>query len=162
MKSNQKLFFILLLSVPWLSGVRAQESTNGTGGNATGSGGSVSYSVGQFFYHTYSGTNGSVAEGVQQPFEISVITAIEGTHGINVSVLAFPVPAQGFLTLSIKNFDISNASFQLFDLSGKLLRDEKITGNETRIDLSALVPSIYILKVIQNRQEIKTFRIIKN
>jgi hypothetical protein len=42
------------------------------GGEATGSGGSVSYSVGQVVYTTNTGINGSVAQGVQQPYEFQM------------------------------------------------------------------------------------------
>ena len=44
----------------------AQDAIPATGGDATGSGGSASYTVGQIGYTTNTGTNGSVAEGVQQ------------------------------------------------------------------------------------------------
>ena len=66
-----------------LSVATAQEGINVTGANASGSGGSASYTVGQMVYQTNTGTNGSVAEGVQQPYEISIVTAIEKAHGIN-------------------------------------------------------------------------------
>ncbi len=69
---NLKLSAILLLGLG-LTGLQAQTSVNATGGNASGSGGSASYSVGQVVYTTHTGTNGSVAQGVQQPFEISVV-----------------------------------------------------------------------------------------
>ncbi len=52
----------------------AQEVIPASGGNATGSGGSVSYSAGQVFYSIITGETGSVAEGVRQPYEISVVT----------------------------------------------------------------------------------------
>lgn len=64
-----KLSALLLLGLG-LTGLQAQESVNATGGNASGSGGSASYSVGQVVYTTNTGTNGTVAQGVQQPFEI--------------------------------------------------------------------------------------------
>ncbi|MCP4553263.1 MAG: T9SS C-terminal target domain-containing protein, partial [Bacteroidetes bacterium] len=57
---------ILLLGVVFAHG---QTTANTSGGEASGSGGAVSYSVGQVVCQTYSGTNGSVAEGVQQPYE---------------------------------------------------------------------------------------------
>lgn len=50
--------------------VHAQNGTVASGGNATGSGGSVSYSVGQVFYTTNSGSNGKVSQGVQQVFDL--------------------------------------------------------------------------------------------
>lgn len=54
-----------------LLSMQAQETTLTAGGEATGSGGSVSYSIGQLFYMTKTGTTGSVSEGVQQPIEIA-------------------------------------------------------------------------------------------
>jgi hypothetical protein len=145
-----------------LSTVSAQESVNATGGNASGSGGSASYSVGQVAYQTHTGTNGSVSEGVQQPFEISVVTAIEEAKGINLSFTAYPNPTTDYLTLEVKEFELSNLHFQLYDMNGKLLQSEKITGNQTSIVMSNLVPTTYFVKVIQGNKEVKTFKIIKN
>ena len=67
------------------------------------------------------GAKGSVAQGVQQPFEISVITGLEEAQGINLSVRAYPNPTTDYLTLSISEFDISNLLYQLYDMQGKLL-----------------------------------------
>jgi hypothetical protein len=122
----------------------------------------VSYSVGQIVYTTNTGTSGSVAQGVQQPFEISVVTGLEEAKGINLSVSAYPNPTTDYLTLSIGGFDISNLSYHLYDMNGKLLRNEKLTGNETQINMSNYVPSTYFVKVITGNQTIKTFKIIKN
>ena len=97
-----KLSAVLLLGLG-LTGLQAQQSINAAGGNATGSGGMVSYSVGQVAYKTHTGTSGSVSEGVQQPYEISVVTAIEKTKGINLSVTAYPNPTTDFLQLKIEN-----------------------------------------------------------
>jgi hypothetical protein len=156
-----KLSAVLLLGLG-LTGLQAQECVNATGGNASGSGGSASYSVGQVVYTTHTGTSGSVAEGVQQPYEISVVTAIEEAKGINLSVSAYPNPTTDYLTLEVKEFDLSNLSFQLYDMNGKLLLNEKITGNQTSIVMSNLVPATYFVKVIQGSKEVKTFKIIKN
>ncbi|MDY0143012.1 MAG: T9SS type A sorting domain-containing protein [Bacteroidales bacterium] len=156
-----KLSVILLLGLG-LTGLQAQESINATGRDASGSGGSASYSVGQVVYTTNTGTNGSVAQGVQQPFEISVVAGLEEAKGINLSVTAYPNPTTDYLTLSIGEFEISNLSYQLYDMNGKLLQSEKITGNQTSIVMSNLVPATYFIKVIQNNKEVKTFKIIKN
>ena len=156
-----KLSALLFLGLG-LTGLQAQESVNATGGDALGSGGSASYSVGQVVYTTNTGTNGSVAQGVQQPFEISIVTGIEEAKGINLSVSAYPNPTTDYLTLSIGEFDISNLSYQLYDMNGKLLQNEKITGNQTSIAMGNLVPANYFVKVIQGNKEVKTFKIIKN
>ena len=156
-----KLSALLFLGLG-LTGLQAQTSVNATGGNASGSGGSASYSVGQLAYTTNTGTNGSVSEGVQQPFEISVVTGIEEAKGINLSVSAYPNPTTDYLTLEVKDVELLNLHFQMYDMNGKLLQNEKITGNQTSIAMGNLVPANYFVKVIQGNKEVKTFKIIKN
>lgn len=158
-----KLSAIFLLGL-CLKGLQAQTNVNATGGNALGNGGSVSFSVGQVVYTTNTGTNGSVAQGVQQPYEISVVTAIEETNGINLSVMVYPNPTIDYLTLNIDastSFCIQSMFYQLFDMNGKLLQSKEIRGNQIFIVMSNLVPAIYFVKVNHGNKEIKSFKIIK-
>ncbi len=156
-----KLSVVFLLGLG-LIGLQAQENVNATGGNASGSGGSASYSVGQVVYTSNTETDGSVTQGVQQPYEIWVATAIEEAQAINLLVTAYPNPTTDYLTLRIDEFDISDLSYQLYDMQGKLLRNEKITSNQTRIVMSNLAPATYSVKVVQGNKEIKTFKIVKH
>jgi hypothetical protein len=144
------------------TGLQAQETIPATGGNALGSGGSMSYSVGQVVYTTNTGTNGSVAQGVQQPYEISIVIGIEEAKGIKLTISAFPNPTTDFLTLKVENYDKENLSYQLFDMQGKFLENKKITDNQTSIVISNLVPATYFVKVTEGNKEVKTFKIIKN
>ncbi len=82
----RKLIFITGITTLSLliSNAFSQESVNISGGNAIGTGGSVSYSVGQVFFNTSESTTGSVTEGIQQPYEISVVTSIKEAIGINL------------------------------------------------------------------------------
>ena len=146
-----------------LTGIHAQgihEAIPASGGNAAGSGGSVSYSVGQVVYTTNTGTNGSVAQGIQQAYEISVITAIEEAKDINLS--AYPNPTADYLTLEVNDYQRSPLRFHLYDINGKLLQNEKITSNHTTIVMSDLATATYFVKVIRNNKEVKTFKIVKN
>lgn len=156
-----KLSAVLLLGLG-LSGLQAQTSIPATGGNASSGGGSVNYSVGQVVYTTNTGTNGSVAQGAQQPYEISVVTGLEEAKGINLSVSAYPNPTINYLTLKVENYDTTIFSYQLFDMNGKLLQGKKLTDNETSIVMSNLVPATYFVKVTEGNKEVKTFKIIKN
>ncbi len=158
---NLKLFAVFLFCLGFTA-VQAQEATVASGGDASGSGGSASYSVGQVVYTTNIGTNGSVVQGVQQPYEISVVTAIEEAKGINLSILAYPNPTTNYLELKVESEKLKDLSFQLFDMNGKLLENEKIISNQTSIVMSNFAPSNYFVKVIQGNKEIKTFKIIKN
>jgi len=151
----------LLLPFFGLKALNAQESILTTGGNASSEGGSVSYSVGQVFYLTHQGDNGSVAQGVQQPYEISVVSGIEESYGITLQVSAFPNPTSDYLVLRVENYNRENLSYQLFDLSGKLLERGRVGEDLTTINMLNRTPALYLLRVLDSNKEIKTFKIIK-
>ncbi|MEI6580475.1 MAG: T9SS type A sorting domain-containing protein [Eubacteriales bacterium] len=159
-----KVSVILLLGLGpiWM---QAQTTVPATGGNASGTEGTVNYSVGQVIYNTHTGPNGSVAHGVLQPFEISVISGVEELKGINLRVSAYPNPSTDFLQLEVDastTLSIQSISYQLFDMNGKPLVNKKLEGKQTSIVMSNLVPTTYFLKVIQDNKEVKRFKIIKN
>ena len=139
-------------------GLQAQVSVNAAGGDATGDGGSVSYSLGQMAFSANAGTNGSVTEGVQQPYEISVLSVVEQAE--NISLSAYPNPSTDYLYLTTSD-EISNLSYQLFDMNGRLLQSEKIVGNQTNINMQGLVSATYFVKVNQGNKTVKSFKIIK-
>ncbi len=161
MKHKKLKLIAALLSGLALTTLQAQEVKPASGGDASGNGGSVSYSVGQVTYTTNTGTNGSVSQGVQQPYEISTVTGIEEAKGINLSCSAYPNPATDYLMLKIENYTIDKLFFQLYSTNGKLIENTKLTGSETKIDMSNLNTAVYFLKIIQNNKEVKIFKIIK-
>jgi hypothetical protein len=162
MREKRLKLSVILLFALGLTGLQAQESINSAGGNATGSGGSSSYSVGQAACQIHTATNGSVTEGVQQPYEISVVTAIKDARGINLSVSAYPNPTTDHLILEVQDFDLSNLKYQLYDVNGRLLQSKNITVNRSNIAMGNLMPGNYFLKVIHNNIEVKAFNIIKS
>ncbi|MBW6480025.1 MAG: T9SS type A sorting domain-containing protein [Bacteroidales bacterium] len=152
----------LLVLILSLSGARAQEGVNAAGGNATGGSGTKSYSIGQVIYQTHIGAGGSVAEGAQQPYEISVVTNIHGADGIKLLVLSYPNPTRDFLTLEVKEFDLSGLFYQLIDFNGKLIYGDHITDTHTSIDMSSLMPAVYFVRIIQDKKLVKIIKVIKN
>jgi hypothetical protein len=162
MNKKTKILYFLFLCGFYSALTSGQEAKLTTGGVASGSGGSASYSIGQVVYTTNQGATGSVAQGVQQPYEISVVTGIDEARGIIVMVSAYPNPASEYVKLKVENYTLEKLCFQLYDAKGNLLKTKKVESNETNIDLSKLSPSSYILKVNEGNKEIKTFKIIKN
>lgn len=141
---------------------QAQSTVTASGGNASGAGGNITYTIGQLVYTTDNGAAGSVAKGVQQPFEISVITAVDAAKDINLICTIYPNPSNNFLTLKTENYDLTNLDFKLMDVNGRVLENKRITGNETIISITNFPPAMYILKISSDGKEIKTFKIIKN
>lgn len=165
MKYKKKLLTaVILLGLGGLTSLQAQEAVTTAGGEASsGGGGTASYSIGQVIYTTNTGTNGnSVAQGVQQPYEISVVTGIAEAKGISLNVSAYPNPTTDYLTVKVESYETANLNFQLYDINGKLLQSVKATGLETQIETSQLVPANYFVKVLDHNKIIKTFKIIKN
>ena len=144
----------------WIT-LNGQETIPATGGNATGSGGSISYTIGQITYQTLAGTTGTVAQGVQQPYEISVVTAIDNTTNINIECTVYPNPTRGSLRLVVESSDYENLRFRLFNINGVLLKDYKVEARETEISLDDLSSSVYFLKVMNSNKELKVFKIVK-
>jgi hypothetical protein len=161
MKNSKTKFIALLLFIFGLTGVQAQVALPASGGNASGSGGTVSYTIGQVVYSTITGINCSVAEGIQQPYEISVVTGLHEAGGTNLICSAYPNPVAKYVTLKIENCNTENMIYKLYDNSGKLLENKKVEGNEISIDMGNLVIETYFLKVLRNNQVIKTFKVTK-
>lgn len=158
MKKNILLFMLLSM---FSAMVFAQSEITTSGGEASGSGGKVSYSVGQVAYQSYSSSIGTISEGIQQAYEIFVVTGIENTEISLVQVSAYPNPVTDYLKLSVEMESVEDLSFQLFDMQGKLLQSQKLTNSETQINMSELVSAMYFIKVISKNQSIKEFKIIK-
>ncbi len=161
-----KLSAILLFAIG-LTELKAQETIPTSGGNATGAGGSVSYTVGQVVYSTNTGAGGSVAAGVQQPYEISVVTSLDKNSKIDLICSAYPNPTTDFLRLRIEGDLQTKYTASLYTANGALLKTIEIVANETSIDMSNLVMATYFLKIVNTKnaassQEFKTFKIIKN
>jgi hypothetical protein len=139
----------------------AQQAINASGANATGSGGSVSYSVGQVLYTTNSGSNGSSAQGVQQPYEISTTLSLPEANDIRL-MSVYPNPTTNRVVLNVGNYGTTNLSLQFIDSNGRILLENKIINIETNLDIENYPVAIYFLKVMDKNSAIKIFKIIKN
>lgn len=139
----------------------AQQAVPASGGNATGSGGTASYSIGQVACINIVGSNGSINQGVQQPYEFLTV-GIDEIKNINLFATVYPNPAISTINLKIENQNLNNLSFRLYDIKGKLLLNQKINNSITAIPMENIPSAIYFLKVSNNNKEVKTFKIIKN
>lgn len=155
------IFVFVMIGTCWTV-ASAQTAAPAAGGELSGTGGSASYTIGQIDYKSQSSSEASSAEGVQQPYEISIITGAEEYPEISLKYSAYPNPTAGNLMLRIDDSDFSTMQYQLIDLNGKILVEKNFVENTANIDMSDLVTATYFLKVVQGNKEIKVFKIIKN
>jgi hypothetical protein len=160
-KNKSRPIFLLTAGLLWASMAQAQESTNASGGDAIGSGGTVAYSLGQLAYTTNASASGTVNQGVQQAYEIFTV-GIKETE-LNISLSVFPNPTADNLTLQISDYNNEKLSYQLYDMQGKLLDNGQVTAKQTLMNTSSLSPATYFINVVnQKNKQVQSFKIIKN
>lgn len=163
-KENRTMIRIAMITFlvfgVFTSTTQAQQSVNAAGGNGTGSGGSVSFTIGQIDYTCYEGVGGSVNQGVQQFDELSKFLEVTFPKP-NLEMIVYPNPATELVNLKIENYDSDSLSYALFDMQGRQLATNKITHDETQIQLNHLASAIYLLTVSDGSKLLKTFKIIK-
>jgi hypothetical protein len=144
-----------------ITNLLAQQGTSASGADASGSGGTASYTIGQTDYSTASGSGGIITQGIQQPYEIFIVTGIE-EKSIDLTASVYPNPTTDFVLLKVENSISANFTFQLYDIQGKILLNKKVENNQTSISMADLANAVYFIKVLNNNNEVKTFKIIKN
>ena len=166
--TNFLIIVILFFSFKGISQTTSATTDNimetivATGNEATGSSGTVTYSIGQVFYTYIGETVYNVAQGIQHQ-EIKETLGTEENIEPNAEVIIFPNPAADFVTINLKGFDIEAEaqSYQFYDMQGRLLKQDTITQTETQINLNGLTPSVYLLRVNIDNKFSKTFKILK-
>lgn len=154
---NHKTLFTVLFIV-LLQGVLAQQNTVSSGGTATGSGGEVSYTIGQLDFINSSAATGTVNQGVQQPYEFFA-SLDEVNSQLQLSI--FPNPFSESINITGAP-DGEQFTWRLFDTHGKILREGLIQAENTQIDLHDLEPATYYLQVNQLSTQLRNFKILKS
>lgn len=156
-KTTLKLLSLPCFVFPILN--HAQSAILTSGNDIKSGSGSISYSVGQIVYKNIDNEGGRIAQGVQQPYEITALQTSESLLGKNITI--YPNPVKDLLYVDFNKEDFKNSIYQLFDGQGQLLKSEKISGQKSEINFSIYPTSIYILKIENQSKAIKTFKIIK-
>ncbi|MCX6278164.1 MAG: T9SS type A sorting domain-containing protein [Bacteroidetes bacterium] len=139
----------------------AQESILSANDNAAGTGGTVSYSIGQVAFRSVETGSGIVTQGVQQPYEILFMIGIEDEKATSLNCIAYPNPAYEDVRLKIDRLSTGEFSYQLRDVHGKLISEMKIESQETIIPLKELSAGNYLLTLLENHINQTTWKIIK-
>lgn len=139
-----------------LHSMYSQQTIPASGGESTGSGGSSSYTVGQILYTSY----GSITQGVQQAYEFQTLSNPELTT-VNLSAMTYPNPTSDYILLKISDKTLNNLKYTLFDLNGKSVANGLIKSEITQIKMQHTVTGVYLLKITEKQQTLKSFKIIK-
>ncbi|MEE6127581.1 T9SS type A sorting domain-containing protein [Chryseobacterium arthrosphaerae] len=156
---KKKFIYCLPLFLFPVAIFHAQSAILATGTDASAGNGSVSYSIGQTSYLN-KGTPVQIMEGVQQGYEITTL-ATQETLSEQKDILLYPNPFKDFLYIDFTTYNYKGSEYQLFDAQGKLIRKDIIRESKSELNFSALPSTMYIIRINQNGENIKTFKIIK-
>lgn len=136
--------------------VTAQQNTVTTGGDASGTNGSVSYTIGQIDYVYVENGSNSANAGVQQPYEFFIV----GLNDLNYITALYPNPTYDELNLKIENPE--NMTFRIFDASGRLILEKASLTSENIISVTSWAKGNYNLQLFSNGETVETVKIIKH
>jgi hypothetical protein len=140
--------------------LHAQQAIPAAGGNSSGTGGSISYSVGQTIYSAYAGTAGNLVQGCQQPYVFVILTSLPEATDIGLDL--FPNPSSDLVKLMLDQDNPKNMSYRLYNNQGAIVQEHVITDRETILHLGSFPSAPYVLHILKDNREIKSFIIIKN
>lgn len=139
----------------------AQSNTLPSGGDASGSGGIVSFSIGQIDYASNSGSNGNLNQGVQQPCEFYSVIGINELDG-NFSLIMGPNPTTNEVQLTVTNYAHNDLVYVLSDMNGKTIISRTPFSGTALLNLENFAPGMYQLLISNNENQVKTYKILKH
>ncbi len=117
----------------------------------------MAWTIGETVIATFAAGDMILTQGFHQG-EL-LVTAIDEPPADN-HMVAFPNPANDFVNLKVENPD--GLEYMLFDMGGRMIKSERLSGDITSIPFYSLGTGTYFIKVMHGSKEIRTFKIIKN
>ena len=149
---------ILLMAFVALIGAKANAQT--AVATAGGEAGTVSYTVGQVFVDVATSDKGSVAPGVQQAYEITIVEVGVADRLVTLEAAVYPNPVTDRLVLRVD--DTATAlRYILTDANGRAIATDNIVDAQTGIEMGNLAQGVYFLRVDDGNAAVRTFKVVK-
>ena len=149
---------ILLMAFVALIGAKANAQT--TVATAGGEAGTVSYTVGQVFVDVATSDKGSVAPGVQQAYEITIVEVGVADRQVTLEAAVYPNPVTDRLVLRVDDAAAA-LRYILTDANGRAIATDNIVDAQTGIEMGNLAQGVYFLRVDDGNAAVRTFKVVK-
>jgi len=124
-----------------------------------GSAGSISWSLGEVTTETLKAGDYIITQGFQQGR--LGLTSVKEIPNLDFTISAYPNPTHDHINIEIIG-EITNMHYAVFDINGRAVKSGEIIENPTQISFSDMSSAIYFVRIMQNGQELKTLRVVKN
>jgi hypothetical protein len=116
------------------------------------------------------GTKKIESSSATQTFQLSNVqnlSFVKNTNSTNIAtnledskIHLYPNPVKDELTLVIQDFT-QGINYRIFDMSGRLLKNDQIRSETTQINMQNFRAGVYILHIDSKGQSIQSFQIVK-
>lgn len=138
--------------------ILAQDRLNASGGDASGLGGEVAYTIGLVDYTASNSGTGSVSAGVQHVY-IQSVGIEEWDNSFDISV--FPNPAIDHIVVQAPVIAL-NLRYDIIDMNGKLVQQGELASASNQISITSLECASYFLTISTGDKIVRSFKLIKN
>jgi hypothetical protein len=152
MKKNTLVLFSLLTTLT----VSAQEVVATQGDSYSNASANIDFTLGEVIIATETDGTNDITQGFHQPNWNFL--GVED-HAPNYEVIIYPNPTEDVLNIRTSTFE--NVTYTLYDAQGKLVMQDKLSAEQTPIQVSQLAPGNYSIILNNETQNIKTFKLVK-
>ena len=152
----EKTVYVLFSLFATLS-VSAQEVVSTQGDSYSNASGSIDFTLGEVVIVT--GTDGAndLTQGFHQT-NWNFVGLDDNDPSYEATI--FPNPTSELLNIRTSTFE--NVTYTLYDAQGKLILQDKLSAEQTPIQVSRLAPGNYSLTLSKETQNLKTFKLVKS
>jgi hypothetical protein len=152
MKKNILVLFSLLTTLS----VSAQEVVSTQGDSYSNASGSIDFTIGEVVISTGTDGTNDITQGFHQTHWNFVGL---DDRAPDYEAIIFPNPTEDVLNIKTSMFE--NVTYTLYDGLGKLVMQDKLSAEQTPIQVSQLAPGSYSLTLSNETQNLKIFKLIK-
>ena len=152
MKKSSLLFFLLLATMS----VYAQELVSSQGDSYSNADASIDFSIGEVLISTQTDGTNTLTQGFHQTNW--KLVSIEHTAA-NYEAIIFPNPTEDVLNIKTNSYE--EVKYSLYDALGKLVAQDKLSGEQTTLDMRDLAAGSYSVLLKKGNKNLKTFKLFK-
>lgn len=147
---------IVLFSILGSLTVHGQEVVSSGGEHFETANGVISYTVGEVVIETGSDGSNDLTQGFHQTnWNFAGLESFSD----DLSAMVYPNPTSDVLNIEVSQFESIN--YQLFDATGRIVRNGNLSELVTQVQVGHLEPGSYNLQLSRNNETLKNFKLIK-
>ena len=124
----------------------AQEVVSSQGESYSNVTGSIDFTIGEVVINTETSGAGEITQGFHQT-NWNILSVED--HAPSYEVTIFPNPMEDVLSIETSKFD--NVTYTLYDAQGKMVMQNKLSAEQTPIQVGQLVQGAYTLELNYNQ-----------